>query len=797
MDKYEFLKNIGAGSFGLTKLMRNKITKELVAMKFIQRDKINANVEREIINHRSLRHPNIVRFTEVQVTPTYIVIVMEYAAGGELHKRIITAKTLGEDEQMCHRDLKLANILLDGSSVPILKICHFGFSKSSEFHSAPDSPVGTLAYSPPELIESGSEYDGKLADVWSCGVTLYTMLVGEFPFTDQEDPANWSQIMQRILCVQYKIPDSVDISQDCRHLLSRIFVSPASRVQFFMESTEKRTSGLALPILWSLQRITIEEIKNHPWFLKNLPWKESEAAQSIYYRNENSASSSQTLEGIMEIVGEARQPEMYPYALFNSLEGSEREKGEYNNDEEQNLKKDYEDRHAKETSGQKLVRPELYMTHARKRSRYSSDQTVPAEFTNLASMEIAIRYANILDQNRSYFTQVGNYEDMTKLIEWWIPAAVPENHKPSKNLRIASSRVPAKLLLTDLEARYNSESSDSSSSTATGWAKPSAIPDIIFVQVVCQVLQNAQANLPMYSKPPSYKQVTTLARAALEIGDSDSQSTRTFSADIIEEVIEVVGNILADIYEKYVARTQELQARARGYEDFVDETTEMDEDTDNGNADRDSLNLAEMRKDSYQTKYCYSDSSIDQHLYPVSFAEKTTDTTKILDSSMSGVRSAERSIDLNILHSYHSHPSASQSLSVRSAERSIESNVLNLHTYHPNPSAYQSSMSVRSPERSIEPNESHNSLLNIKASTQVTNFNPSMSDVRPAERSIELNQLHYYHFCPSASEMQPADLSQGSLSSNALESSYSEQNGKFDLCISDLRSAERSLVLVN
>ncbi|XP_074353244.1 serine/threonine-protein kinase SAPK6-like isoform X2 [Apium graveolens] len=549
MDKYEFLKNIGAGSFGLTKLMRNKITKELVAMKFIQRDKINANVEREIINHRSLRHPNIVRFTEVQVTPTYIVIVMEYAAGGELHKRIITAKTLGEDEaryffqqlisgvnychymQMCHRDLKLANILLDGSSVPILKICHFGFS--------------------------------KLADVWSCGVTLYTMLVGEFPFTDQEDPANWSQIMQRILCVQYKIPDSVDISQDCRHLLSRIFVSPASR------------------------RITIEEIKNHPWFLKNLPWKESEAAQSIYYRNENSASSSQTLEGIMEIVGEARQPEMYPYALFNSLEGSEREKGEYNNDEEQNLKKDYEDRHAKETSGQKLVRPELYMTHARKRSRYSSDQTVPAEFTNLASMEIAIRYANILDQNRSYFTQVGNYEDMTKLIEWWIPAAVPENHKPSKNLRIASSRVPAKLLLTDLEARYNSESSDSSSSTATGWAKPSAIPDIIFVQVVCQVLQNAQANLPMYSKPPSYKQVTTLARAALEIGDSDSQSTRTFSADIIEEVIEVVGNILADIYEKYVARTQELQARARGYEDFVDETTEMDEDTDNGNADRD------------------------------------------------------------------------------------------------------------------------------------------------------------------------------------------------------------------
>lgn len=170
-----------------------------------------------------------------------------------------------------------------------------------------------------------------------------------------------------------------------------------------------------------------------------------------------------------------------------------------------------------------------------------------------------VRYANILDQNRNYFAQVGNYEDMTKLIEWWIPAEVPEDYKPSKNLRICSSRVPAKQLLTDLEARYNFNNSDSSSSTSTGCAKSSTIPDIVFVQVVCQVLLNAQANLPMYSKPPSYEQVTTLARAALEIPNPYSQSTCTLSADITEEVIEVVGNILADIYEKYVARKQEVK----------------------------------------------------------------------------------------------------------------------------------------------------------------------------------------------------------------------------------------------
>ncbi|KAK1355052.1 hypothetical protein POM88_048308 [Heracleum sosnowskyi] len=186
-----------------------------------------------------------------------------------------------------------------------------------------------------------------------------------------------------------------------------------------------------------------------------------------------------------------------------------------------------------------------------------------------------------------------------------------------------------------------------------------------------------------------------------------------------------------------------------------------------------------------------SNSSIDKKLYPVSFAEKTTDT-KLLDSSMSGVRSAERSLELNVLHFYHSHPSACQLMSVRSAERSIESNVL--HSYHSDPSPCQS-MSVRSPERSIEANESHNSeILNIKSSTQVTNFIPSMSDVRPAERSIELNQLFSYR---SASKLHLAGLSQDSVDSKALESNYSVRNGKFDLSMSDMRSAERSIVLVN
>ncbi|XP_041003672.1 serine/threonine-protein kinase SRK2I-like [Juglans microcarpa x Juglans regia] len=300
-DRYDLVRDIGSGSFGVARLMRDKQTKELVAVKYIERgDKIDENVRREIINHRSLRHPNIVQFKEVILTPTHLAIVMEYASGGELFDRICSAGRFSEDEarfffqqlisgvsychamQVCHRDLTLENTLLDGSPAPRLKICDFGYSKSSVLHSQPKSTVGTPAYIAPEVLLR-KEYDGKIADVWSCGVTLYVMLVGAYPFEDPDKPKDFCKTIQRVLSLQYSIPDSVQISLECRNLISRIFVSDP------------------------VARITITEIKNHEWFLKNLP-ADLMDERTMGNQFQEADQPMQSIDVIMHLIAEATVP---------------------------------------------------------------------------------------------------------------------------------------------------------------------------------------------------------------------------------------------------------------------------------------------------------------------------------------------------------------------------------------------------------------------------------------------------------------------------------------------------------
>ncbi|KAL4457282.1 hypothetical protein ABPG75_012147 [Micractinium tetrahymenae] len=251
--RYTWVKEIGKGAYGVAVLMVDKQTGE-------QPGQVDKNVEREILNHRRLSaHINIVKFREVFLTRTHLGIAMEYASGGTLFERGLRFQRFKEEiaryffqqlvcgvswchsKGVCHRDLKLENTLLDGQPVPSVKICDFGYSKNTETDSTPKTTVGTPPYVAPEVLSRGT-YDGEKADVWSCGVALYTMLVGAYPFQDPTDPSSCRKTVQRILTVQYTIPPHVELTEGCVDLLRRIFVPDPA------------------------QRIGLAEVQQHPWF---------------------------------------------------------------------------------------------------------------------------------------------------------------------------------------------------------------------------------------------------------------------------------------------------------------------------------------------------------------------------------------------------------------------------------------------------------------------------------------------------------------------------------------------------
>lgn len=152
------------------------------------------------------------------------------------------------------RDLKLENILLRGSpNKPIVKLCDMGFSKSDVLHSAPDSTVGTLAYTAPEVI-TGKVYDGKQTDAWALGVLMFVLMAGAYPFERSADkelhPVKRQRAqMQRIMkCELRSWPSEASKpSEACMELIKGLLtVDPK-------------------------QRLSVSEALKHLWMTEGLP----------------------------------------------------------------------------------------------------------------------------------------------------------------------------------------------------------------------------------------------------------------------------------------------------------------------------------------------------------------------------------------------------------------------------------------------------------------------------------------------------------------------------------------------
>mmetsp|Transcript_13514 Transcript_13514/g.27625 ORF Transcript_13514/g.27625 Transcript_13514/m.27625 type:complete len:416 (-) Transcript_13514:289-1536(-) len=213
-------------------------------------------VKREIRILKMFMHPHIVRLYEVIDTPQDIYVFTECCSGGELFDFIVERGKIPEDEarmffqqiisgveyihshMVAHRDLKPENLLLDQSSN--VKIADFGLSNCMRDGYFLKTSCGSPNYAAPEVI-SGKVYAGPEVDVWSCGVIVYALLCGTLPFDDENIPYLFKKIKGGI----YSLP--AHLSELARDIIQKMLQTDP------------------------IKRITIPEIRRHPWFQTRLP----------------------------------------------------------------------------------------------------------------------------------------------------------------------------------------------------------------------------------------------------------------------------------------------------------------------------------------------------------------------------------------------------------------------------------------------------------------------------------------------------------------------------------------------
>ncbi|MBA0769185.1 hypothetical protein Gotri_017946 [Gossypium trilobum] len=137
-----------------------------------------------------------------------------------------------------HRDLKPENLLLDSNFN--VKIADFGFSNIMRDGHFLKTSCGSPNYAAPEIV-SGKLYAGPEVDAWSCGVILYVLLSGTLPFEDE----SFHNLYKKIKASNIKT--NRHLSAGARDLISRIIVVDP------------------------MKRLTIPEIRQHPWFQAHLP----------------------------------------------------------------------------------------------------------------------------------------------------------------------------------------------------------------------------------------------------------------------------------------------------------------------------------------------------------------------------------------------------------------------------------------------------------------------------------------------------------------------------------------------
>lgn len=248
----------------------------LIAVKFIHREhayKLGRvkpkQIAAEVALHAHVgKHQNIIQFLATGEDPIWTWIAMELAEG-DLFDKIEADEGVGEDvahfyfsqlvsavgymhsRNVAHRDIKPENILLaDGD----LKLADFGLAVLFGFNGQKklcQTVCGSPPYMAPEVVPkdgfSGYKtvpYEGNTADIWSCGIVLFVLLVGNTPWDEPtRDSFEFNDYVQNGVTddLWAKIP-----SQAGSLLRGMLRVDPANR-------------------------FSLEDVRRHPWFAQISP----------------------------------------------------------------------------------------------------------------------------------------------------------------------------------------------------------------------------------------------------------------------------------------------------------------------------------------------------------------------------------------------------------------------------------------------------------------------------------------------------------------------------------------------
>ncbi|XP_068118678.1 myosin light chain kinase, smooth muscle-like isoform X2 [Hyperolius riggenbachi] len=255
---YVKLEKLGVGKFGQVYKLQEKATGKIRAGKYskarTQKDIANARAEVELMN--KLHHPRLVYCVAAFQEPGWIILVMEYIAGGELFERIVaddfdhtevtsvqymsqilTGVGYMHQQSIVHLDLKPENIVCVSKVSTKVKIVDFGLAKVLE----PGVPLkvlqGTAEFVAPEVI--AFEPVGFTTDMWSLGVICYILLCGDSPFQGDNDTETLRNITS----------GSWDFDEETEAILSD------SAKDFITKLLQKNMRS----------RLTAEKALVHPW----------------------------------------------------------------------------------------------------------------------------------------------------------------------------------------------------------------------------------------------------------------------------------------------------------------------------------------------------------------------------------------------------------------------------------------------------------------------------------------------------------------------------------------------------